>query len=328
MGAPKTSHSSRIPYSICKLASGCFSMQNMLTELCHSRSAMEDPIWLGLQAHYHCFHRVPNLNRDVFNGWSMFPDASRQVCNPPLLPPMALMKMRDFTMQHPLTKVPEIVAMGQDVLDQERRWKEFETLHNRLKKRSTKDKRERRLKDNSAKNSLGSLKREVMEKKLEEVRLEYQAAAARLTASATGQELALVGRREDGGQRKVASSLLQLSPIVSVKIGNSTSSKLDYILNEASSPICSDMCFGFVTNVFPSLNQVLTYGMDEKFLIFSESPSTLSFIAEALDLIQVKYLEYSAKLRREQRQTLVTTFETSDLFRVFLMELKHGARGL
>ena len=199
---------------------------------------MEDPIWLGLQAHYHCFHRVANLNRDIFNGWSMFPDATRQACDPPLLPPMALMKLRDFITRHPLKKVPDIVAMGQDVLEQEQRWKEFEALHNRLKKKSSKDKRERRLKDDSAKNSLGSLKREVMEKKLEEIRQEYQAATARLTASATGQEVVTAGRSGGDTGHTVASSLLRLSPMAAVRIGNSTSSKLDYIVNEVSSRTC------------------------------------------------------------------------------------------
>ena len=195
---------------------------------------MEDPIWLALQAQYHCFHRVANLNRDIFNGWSMFPDATRQACDPPLLPPMALMKLRDFITRHPLKKVPDIVAMGQDVLEQEQRWKEFEALHNRLKKKSSKDKRERRLKDDTAKNSLGSLKREVMEKKLEEVRLEYQAASTRLMASASGQEVVPLGRSEGRAKHMVASSLLRLSPMAGVRIGNSTSSKLDFILNEVS----------------------------------------------------------------------------------------------
>ena len=50
--------------------------------------------------------------------------------------------------------------------------------------------------------------------------------------------------------------------------------------------------------------------------------------AEALDLIRMKYLEFSGKLKREQRQTMITTFETSELYRVILMELKHGALGL
>ena len=74
--------------------------------------------------------------------------------------------------------------------------------------------------------------------------------------------------------------------------------------------------------------QVLLYNADEKFLIFSESPATLSFISDALDLIGVKSLLFGGKLKREERQALVTTFETSELYRVLLMELKHGARGL
>ena len=74
--------------------------------------------------------------------------------------------------------------------------------------------------------------------------------------------------------------------------------------------------------------QVLTYGHDEKFLIFSQSPSVLSFVAEAFDLFKIKYLSFSGQHSREERQSIITTFETSDLYRVLLLELKHGARGL
>ena len=70
------------------------------------------------------------------------------------------------------------------------------------------------------------------------------------------------------------------------------------------------------------------YSVEEKFLVFSESPATLSFISDALDLVGVKSLQFGGKLKREERQAIVTTFETSELYRVLLMELKHGARGL
>ena len=88
----------------------------------------------------------------------MFSSTSWQICDPSLLPPMAMMKIRDFIMQHSLKKVPDIVAMGQHVLEQEQRWKEVEVLHNCLKKKSSKDKWDRRLRNNSAKNLLSSLK--------------------------------------------------------------------------------------------------------------------------------------------------------------------------
>jgi SNF2 family DNA or RNA helicase len=74
--------------------------------------------------------------------------------------------------------------------------------------------------------------------------------------------------------------------------------------------------------------QVLRYASTEKFLIFSKSGSSLMFLAESLVLAGIPHMEFTARVHPKVREQLVTTFETSEMHRVFLMELRHGARGL
>ncbi|KAI0306693.1 P-loop containing nucleoside triphosphate hydrolase protein [Multifurca ochricompacta] len=76
------------------------------------------------------------------------------------------------------------------------------------------------------------------------------------------------------------------------------------------------------------LKEVLEHSSTEKFLVFSSMPLTLAHVADALTLAGVMFLQYTTASPVHIRQQYVTTFETSDKYRVFLMELKHGSRGL
>ncbi|KAI0374631.1 hypothetical protein BV20DRAFT_960768 [Pilatotrama ljubarskyi] len=267
----------------------------------HLRSAIEDPIWIALQHHYQIFHRMDKLPEMVYDAWSPFGELARKASPVPLLPPTALTELRQVVSERPLSNVAKIIEMGKAFLEREQAYKEVLRLREQSKKKSTRD----RHSSDSHKppDSLDAAKRASAKEKKTEMQREMESALARLTAAFSGEDAPATNN--DASQRTVASAMLRLSPVAGVRIRNSTSTKLDYILNE-----------------------VLTYGSEEKFLIFSESPATLSFIAEAFDLCRIKYLSFSSQRDREERQQMITTFETSELYRVLLLELKYGARGL
>jgi SNF2 family DNA or RNA helicase len=57
-------------------------------------------------------------------------------------------------------------------------------------------------------------------------------------------------------------------------------------------------------------------------------PLSLALVKESLELAGIPCLEFTSRNKTKVRTDNVMTFETSSTYRVFLMELKHGARGL
>ena len=77
-----------------------------------------------------------------------------------------------------------------------------------------------------------------------------------------------------------------------------------------------------------TLHKILKYTEDEKFLVFSSSLLSLTHLAEGLQLANVAFLEYTSEYSPAQRRMNISQFHNIPVYRVFLMELKHGARGL
>ncbi|KIJ44302.1 hypothetical protein M422DRAFT_30450 [Sphaerobolus stellatus SS14] len=96
-----------------------------------------------------------------------------------------------------------------------------------------------------------------------------------------------------------------LGNLPKITIGESFSSKLNYILRK-----------------------VLKHASKHKFLIFSAFPLSLAIIGEALQFANIPYLPYTSQVMPSVRTGNVLSFQTSETYRVLLMELKHGAWGL
>ncbi|KAH9848857.1 P-loop containing nucleoside triphosphate hydrolase protein [Lenzites betulinus] len=267
----------------------------------HVRSAMDDPVWLALQNQYHIFRAVDKMHPSIYAAWSGFPELAQKTSPVMLLSPAALAELRKSVTQRPLSSIHQISENGRTYIEKEQAYQEYLRLQDR-KKKST---REKAPESDRKTRSFESEVRKKQQEKKDEMKREMDAALARLNAAFSGEEGASGTPPRDAANRTVQSAMLRLSPVAGVRIRNSTSTKLDYILHE-----------------------VLTYGAEDKFLIFSESAATLSFIAESFDLCRIKYLSFSGQHDREERQSMITTFETSDLYRVLLLELKYGARGL
>jgi SNF2 family DNA or RNA helicase len=106
--------------------------------------------------------------------------------------------------------------------------------------------------------------------------------------------------------------------------GDSTSTML-----EPDSPLAQVRIVGFSSAKLSYLmDKVLEHQLTEKILIFYENNNCAFWVAEALELLSVKFLIYSNTLTVARRATYLATFNQKEDFRVLLMDLKQAAHGL
>ena len=95
------------------------------------------------------------------------------------------------------------------------------------------------------------------------------------------------------------------SPLAKSKIYGTASAKLSYLMD-----------------------QVALLHKQEKILIFYEGDAIAWYIAQALDLIDIRYLIYTKTLPLSRQTAYIQTFNTTETFRVLLMNVHQAAHGL
>ncbi|KAI4135594.1 MAG: hypothetical protein LQ347_000526 [Umbilicaria vellea] len=76
------------------------------------------------------------------------------------------------------------------------------------------------------------------------------------------------------------------------------------------------------------LDRVLVLQAEEKILIFYEGDHIAYYIAQALEIVNVRYLIYAKTLTTARRSAYIATFNASEAFRVLIMDVTHAAHGL
>ena len=95
------------------------------------------------------------------------------------------------------------------------------------------------------------------------------------------------------------------SPLANTKIIGTASTKLSYLLD-----------------------QLTCLHITEKILVFYEGDHIAYYIAQALELLSIRHLIYTGTLSPARQSAYVTTFNTTQTFRVLLMDVHQAAHGL
>ncbi|KAL5529532.1 hypothetical protein ACEPAG_5517 [Sanghuangporus baumii] len=297
----------------------------------HLRKALESRQYRDIQHGLEVPYRIYNASQRLRQTWGLVhePEYSLDNSVPFLVYPSYALELRDTILRQPLIKEDSLATRAEILREKNRALTAFvEATKSKAERRSdsksSSEKRKRREEVQVDRAKLDTARRTATthsKEKLQELQKEFRMAQERLKTEAAKADLgdtepdtssgSIPSHEQNLVDFSIASSqLLRGSPYAQLRVGNSASSKLNYILEE-----------------------VRKYSETEKFLIFSSQPFNLVHLSEGLDLMGVKYLHFmndtsSTKGKDMQRDQWLTTFETSETYRVFLMELKYGARGL
>ncbi|KAH6902291.1 SNF2 family N-terminal domain-containing protein [Coprinopsis sp. MPI-PUGE-AT-0042] len=263
----------------------------------HVAIAANHPLWRAVQEHEDVVYSVSSMPPSVFDAWTRIPTRYAPPAGPShngYLHADRLVKLYDMLLKKPLINEEEMIKHGQAIAKHDaeirRVYLESQKKSNKTGRRSTQIQAENatshsQVADIAAKKAASKETLKEMQEELDQsmALLENDSADDLDDNLSEGQPGATIPPPPAGDSSKL-SRLTLSSCLAQVKIGSSAS--------------------------------ILKYSSTEKFLIFSDSDVTLAHIAEALTMIHVKFLRFTAQIPPQYRE------------QVFLMELKHGARGL
>lgn len=180
--------------------------------------------------HPNVFNRVYNLPSPIYRAWSLLPPRIGQLKDshsPDLyyfVIPDRLKTLKSLLIKKPLSSVPRIIEYGEIVAEEERERYQFNISRAKVNKglRNLKKRRDQHARVGSGKadmNATAAARTGSMAKMLE----------------AQDKLKALLSEVDENSASHRSSNLHRSSPLAGVTIGNSTSSKLNYVLNEVSS---------------------------------------------------------------------------------------------
>ena len=76
------------------------------------------------------------------------------------------------------------------------------------------------------------------------------------------------------------------------------------------------------------LDRILDLQTEEKSLVFYEGNHIAYYIAQAFEILNIRFLIYTGSLATSRKNAYIHTFNTSETFRVMLMDLRQAAHGL
>ncbi|KAL6717407.1 hypothetical protein ACLMJK_005322 [Lecanora helva] len=133
--------------------------------------------------------------------------------------------------------------------------------------------------------------------------------------------------RHSSGAADISGSTTEKPAMKSALKSSPTSNSLDLLPPE--SPLSRSRLVGTASaKLTYLLDRVTVLHQEEKILIFYEGDHIAWYIAQALDLIDVRYLIYTKSLSIERQTAYIVTFNRTETFRVLLMNVHQAAHGL
>ena len=273
--------------------------------------ALESPSWKAFADLHEMGMFVELFPENALEAWSL---VRRNGDGPLLIGATQLSKAQSWVNAHLYVSNPSIGLVGVGVATMQKLWQgvQQQTVETLPDEHSgDEDIGARRKPQKKAKSGLNGAPRLTEKQTVSRAKTGPSPRHSRNTQSdtsdvrSTGLKPALKSALKSSAKKETVDPFPPDSPLARSMISGTASAKLSYLLSK-----------------------VVILQQEEKILVFYEGDQIAYYIAQALDLIDVRYLIYTRTLSLARQTAYINTFNTTETFRVLLMNVHQAAHGL